>query len=183
MGVLDDVRERLGDGVVRRRLHRLGRPLREGDVELDRERRSAASTSSAAPEPALGEDRRVDPLGELAQLGERLSELLQGLLEQLVGFAGDGRAACPEQPAARGRAPRVAAGRRRAGCARCAAVRCRWPRRSAGATPPARRARSRSRRRGRQAPRTPAGGARSRAAGSPPVGGRRRAHPRSRLRP
>ena len=86
MRMLDDVGERLGDGVVRRRLHRFGQAFRERDVELDREGCSGRQHLERGPESALGEDCRMDPLCELAQLGDRLGELLRELFEQLVGF-------------------------------------------------------------------------------------------------
>ena len=90
-GVLDDVGERLGDGVVRRRLDRLGQALGQADVERDRERRPGREHLERRLETALREDGRVDPLRELAQLGRSPARAPRELLEQRSASAGDVR--------------------------------------------------------------------------------------------
>ncbi len=66
-GVLDDVRDRLGDDVVGRGLDRLRQPLVDGR-ELDRQRRPRREPLERSAQAAVAEHRRVDAAGELAQL-------------------------------------------------------------------------------------------------------------------
>ena len=80
--VLGDVRERLRDHVVRGRLG-LGREALARGVDLHRDGRPRRSVSSAGREAAVGEDCRMDAAGELAQLRERLGQLLARAGEQL----------------------------------------------------------------------------------------------------
>ena len=82
--VLDDVRDRLGDDVVRGRLDRRGQPLR-GQVELDRQRRPRGQAFERRAQAAVGEHGGMDAARELAQLLERLRQLLARAHEQLVG--------------------------------------------------------------------------------------------------
>ena len=131
--VLDDVRDRLGDDVVGGGLDRLGQPLVE-QGQLDRQGRPRREPLERGVEAAVGQHRRVDPARELAQLLERVGELL----------AAPRRGSPPRPPgrrdlrlaraSARGRARRAAAARRRGGSARAAAAPRRRPRRSARAT-------------------------------------------------
>ena len=81
--MLGGVRERLGDEVVRRRLDRIGQPVVEPDVQLDRHGGAPRQHLERRHEPVVGEDRRVDAAGQLAQLLERLREVRVGAPEQL----------------------------------------------------------------------------------------------------
>jgi hypothetical protein len=89
-GVLGDVRERLGDGEVDRRLDRGCGPGAR-DPKLDRQRRAGRQPLERRGEPALAQDRGVEAVREVAQLGEPLAELGARLGEQLLR----GRAAGP----------------------------------------------------------------------------------------
>ena len=73
--VLDDVRERLRDDVVRGRLDRRPEPLLR-HLDLDRERRARDERLDRGREAAVGEHGRVDAARELAQLVECGCELL-----------------------------------------------------------------------------------------------------------
>ena len=128
--VLGRVGQRLGDDVVRRGLDRLGQPVARARRRSHRQRRASGQRLDRRLETAIAEHRRMDAAGELAQLLERLGELLAGALERLararvVGLAGAGR-----EPQVERRARRAAAARRRAGCARAGGARRRRPRRS-----------------------------------------------------
>ena len=70
----------------------------------------------------------MDPLCELAQLGQRLGQLPLELFEQLLGLLEAVRI-LPVRPAARAKAPPAAVARRRESSARCGDVPRRWPRR------------------------------------------------------
>src|SRR6266536_2424732 len=71
--VPDHVRERLGDREVRRRLNRGGQPLGHVRVDLDPERAGERQRLDGADQTAIGEDRRMDPTHQPAQLGQRLA--------------------------------------------------------------------------------------------------------------
>ena len=86
--VTHGVRQRLGDDEVRRRLHRRRRALVQLDVEPDRERRARDERRERRVEPAVGEDRRVEPAREVAQLGDRALELLVGVTHQHARLLG-----------------------------------------------------------------------------------------------
>ena len=74
--VLRDVRQRLGDDEVRRRLDGWGQALLRHGGEVYRKRSPLGERLHRRAESAVGEDRRVDPARELAQLLERLRQLL-----------------------------------------------------------------------------------------------------------
>ena len=88
--VLRHVGERLGDGEVDRRLDR-GRGALGRDAHVDGERAAGDEAVERGAEPVLAEHRRMDPVGEVAQLGQPLAQLLGGLGEDLLG----GRALAP----------------------------------------------------------------------------------------
>jgi hypothetical protein len=97
VGVLEDVRERLGDQVVRRHLHRFRRSPPGLDEELDRERRSRGQRRERRGETAIAEDGRMDAASEVTQLLQRGGELGASLREQLF-LLGAGRQETREQP-------------------------------------------------------------------------------------
>ena len=66
--VLGRVGERLGDDIVGRDLDRLRRPARCAQVDFDRDGGAARERVQRRPQPAFGQDRRVDSTGELAQI-------------------------------------------------------------------------------------------------------------------
>src|SRR5919197_56652 len=71
--VLSHVRERLRDDVEGGGLDRRRQPLAvERRVHLDRDGRAADQGLESGLEAAVGEDRRVDAAGELAELRQRL---------------------------------------------------------------------------------------------------------------
>ena len=80
--VLRDVRERLGDHVVRGRLDRAGQPAVDLAADVDRDRRARREGVDRRAEAPLRQHRRVQAAGDLAQLGERLLELGARLGEQ-----------------------------------------------------------------------------------------------------
>src|SRR5512132_128620 len=81
--VLRDVRQAFGDEVVDRHLDCLrGAPV-ELDLQLHRNRGSRDEGVERDAEAAVGDDRGMDPAGELAELTQRLIELEPGLLEPL----------------------------------------------------------------------------------------------------
>ena len=85
--VLGDVRERLGDDVVRGGLG-LGRIALVGRREFNRDRCPRCERLERRPQAAIREDGRVDSSGELAELRERLRQLLARAVEELRGAAG-----------------------------------------------------------------------------------------------
>ena len=117
-------------GVLARVLHRLeaaevDRGLGLGRVALDsfggdlgREHRPVRRGAQRLGEPAVAEQRRVDAVRELAQLGERRLHVAAQLLEHRHhgGRVGLDELAGQARPSPRAR--RGAAARRRAGCAR-----------------------------------------------------------------
>ena len=82
-GVLGDVRERLRDHVERGGLDRLGQPLRGRPFTSTGNVARVASASTAGIEPVVGEDRRMDPAGELTELLQAERELVARLRDQL----------------------------------------------------------------------------------------------------
>ena len=68
--------------------------------DLDRERRAGGERGERGLEAAVGEHRRVDPAGELAQLGERFVELGARAGEHLGGALGIGDRAVAGEPQA-----------------------------------------------------------------------------------
>jgi hypothetical protein len=87
------VGQRLGDGEVGGDLHLLGQPSRHVYVQGDRDGRPAGQRSQRRGQAAFGENRRVDAMGELAQLVARLVRLRgQGVQprDELAGCGRDG---------------------------------------------------------------------------------------------
>ena len=74
--VLGDVGDRLGDEVVGRGLDGLGQAFVGHVVDLDRQRRAVRERREGGGQAAVGEDRGMDAAGQLAQLLERVLELL-----------------------------------------------------------------------------------------------------------
>ena len=73
-GVLGRVRERLRDDVVGRHLDRLRQAAVGATSSSTRNRRAARERLQRRLEPALGEDRRMDPERDLAEVVERVRE-------------------------------------------------------------------------------------------------------------
>ena len=80
--MLGDVRDRLGDDVVDRRLDGLRQALVREVGELDRQRCAGEDRLQRRAEPAVGEDRGVDATRQLPQLVECTRELGLSLLEK-----------------------------------------------------------------------------------------------------
>nr|WP_228431103.1 hypothetical protein [Baekduia soli] len=74
--VLGDVGQRLGDDEVGGRLDGLGQAPVDGDVGEHRHGRALGQRGHRRREATVGQDRRVDPAGQLAQLGQRAGEPL-----------------------------------------------------------------------------------------------------------
>ena len=72
--VLGRVGQRLGHQVVGGHLDRLGQPPVDADGQLDRDGGAAGQGLERRAQPALGEDRRVDAAGQLAQLVQRAGQ-------------------------------------------------------------------------------------------------------------
>ena len=90
LGVLDDVRHRLGDDVVQSRLDG-GRDTRHVDVDPHRKRAAAGDLVARGGEAVLGEDLRGDVTCGLTKLVQRLRSLGPNLAEQrpyLLGVVG-----------------------------------------------------------------------------------------------
>jgi hypothetical protein len=87
-GVLGGVRQRLGDDVVRADLDRLRQPLLHTDLEVDRDRRPAGERLQRRGQTTLGQDRRVDAAGDLAQVVQCPGCLGDGVVESAVGHLG-----------------------------------------------------------------------------------------------
>jgi hypothetical protein len=83
--VLGHVGQRLGDGEVGGRLDRGGQPVGHVDRHRARHRAARGERGDRGVEPAVGEDRGVDPAGEVAQLGERDLGVLVRAGQQLRG--------------------------------------------------------------------------------------------------
>jgi hypothetical protein len=60
------VGERLRDDVIRRHLDWLREPRDRGNIELDLDRGPAGQRPQGRPEPAFGQDRRVDAACDLS---------------------------------------------------------------------------------------------------------------------
>ena len=80
VGVLGDVRERLGHDEIGRRLDRRRQPPIRDGADRGRHRRPLGEGRDRVGQAGLGQDRRVDPAGELAQLLDRELELRRGLV-------------------------------------------------------------------------------------------------------
>jgi hypothetical protein len=76
------VLDRLGDGHVGRRLNRERLALWRHVAELHRQRRLVREGREHHRQARFGEDRRVDAVGELAQLVQRGGGLVAGCVEQ-----------------------------------------------------------------------------------------------------
>ena len=85
--MLRDVRERLGDDVVRRRLDLLGQPFAGQSVELDGDRRPVGEGHERGAEPAFGQRRGMDSARDLAQLLEGVPELVARVGQHLEDVA------------------------------------------------------------------------------------------------
>ena len=81
--VLDDVGQRLADHEIGGRFDGGGESL-VGHLRGDRERACARRSSPLRPEPAAREDRRQDPVCQLAQLDLRLFRLGERLAHEFV---------------------------------------------------------------------------------------------------
>src|SRR6478735_8362605 len=86
--VLDRVRDALGDDEVRARLDGLREALVRRADDPDRQRRAVGERPKRRRQPALGEDRRVQPAGELAQLLHRQGELVPRAGDELLRSVG-----------------------------------------------------------------------------------------------
>jgi hypothetical protein len=86
--VLGDVGERLRHDVERGGLDRLGEPRGRQAVHLHRQRRARGERLHGRGETVVGEDRRMDPAGELTELLESHRQLLARLRDQLRGRRG-----------------------------------------------------------------------------------------------
>ena len=126
-----DVGQRLGHDEVGGRLDRRGQALVDRDLDLDGHRRALGQRGDRGRQAAVGEDRRVDAAGELAQLGRARRPAARRARRPAAPASG--RRSRRAAGAARARARRAAAGRRRGGRARSAGARRRPPRRCAGA--------------------------------------------------
>ena len=74
--MLDDVGQGFRDEKVRGELDGVGQPISDRSFHRDRQRRPPRERLDCRLEPLLAEERRVDPAGELAQLGDRLLDLV-----------------------------------------------------------------------------------------------------------
>ena len=72
--MLHRVGQRLGRDVVRRDLDRLGIPRIRRHGKVDRYRGPAGERAQRRAQTTLGQDRRVDPAGELLQFGHRVGQ-------------------------------------------------------------------------------------------------------------
>ena len=77
--VLDGVRDRLRADVVRRRLERGRQPPRQDQVELDRQRGARRAGPNRRGQPLAGEKRRIEPAGELPEIGDGALEVREGV--------------------------------------------------------------------------------------------------------
>ena len=127
--VLADVGERLRDDVERCRLDRSRQPFVGHRRELDGQRRARGQALDRRAEAAVGEHRRMDAAGELAQLCERERELVARGGQDVACALRGRRRAWPARAAAPARARRAAAARRRGGSARAGGARRPAPRR------------------------------------------------------
>ena len=98
MGVLGGVGQRLADDEVGGGLDLVGEAPIDRHVQMCRKRRAAAEFVERGREPALGEQRRVDAVGQLAQLRERERERFAGLAHERSGRRRLARELCLEQP-------------------------------------------------------------------------------------
>ena len=121
LGVAHDVRQRLRDDVVGGRLDIRRQPLREPQLDLDRQGRPRRQALHRRLQPAVGEHRRMDAPRQLPQLLQAHRQLLEGGAQlrppRRPGHGGAGRASS----AAPATATRSAAAPRRGGSARAAA--------------------------------------------------------------
>ena len=131
--VARDVRDRLGDDEVRGGLDRRRQPLVRHGRDLDRQRHPLRERLQRRAQPAVGQHRRMDAARELAQLADRVVEVLRRAVEQLAGRLGSSSRRAARAAAGSARARRAAAARRRAGRARSCAAPRRRSRRSARA--------------------------------------------------
>ena len=83
LGVLDGVGKGLRDGEVGGGLDRGRRSFRHVDRQGHGDRAAGEQRPHGRLEPAVGENRRVDPAREVAELGERLGGAEPGLGDQL----------------------------------------------------------------------------------------------------
>ena len=93
--VLGRVGQRLGHDIVGGDLGRLWQPSPHADIQADRNGRAAGQCLQRRAQPALGQDRRVQAIGDLAQL------------VQDAGHLGDRARQAPRQVAGLGRRRRL----------------------------------------------------------------------------
>ena len=79
--MLADVGQALGHDVVDGHLDRLGQPLGEVDPQVDRHRRPGGHRLERHREPAAGEQRRLQPVRQVAQLVDGRADLLPGVVD------------------------------------------------------------------------------------------------------
>ena len=80
--VLRDVRERFADGEVGGGLDRDRQPRgRQRELELDRHRRAIGQSGQGVAEAAVAQDRGVQPVGKVTQVGEARSQVAEHLGE------------------------------------------------------------------------------------------------------
>ena len=65
----------IGDDEVQRRLDRCGQPVRKGDLGIDGQRCAQRERLHGRPQAGVGQDRRQDPAGQLAELLDRRLEV------------------------------------------------------------------------------------------------------------
>ena len=87
-GVLGGVGQRLGGHEVGRALHRRRRALRDVDRQRHVHRRGVGQRGERRLQTAVGQHRRMDAAGQVAQLAQRLLGAGAGLGEQLAGPLG-----------------------------------------------------------------------------------------------
>jgi len=73
--VLDGVRDRLRADVVGRRLERGRQAPRQDQVELDRQRGARRAGPDRRGQPLTGQERRIEPAGELPEVGDGALEI------------------------------------------------------------------------------------------------------------
>jgi hypothetical protein len=83
VGVLGEVGQRLADHEVRRCLDRPWQPPGRDLDQRDRHRGAGGERGERRAEAFVGQDRRVDPAGQLAQLADRQAQLLRRAAQRL----------------------------------------------------------------------------------------------------
>jgi hypothetical protein len=86
VGMLADVRQALADDVVRRDFKPFREAAVEGDSQLRRDWPKCDERLQRDRQPVRGDDRRVEPTGDGAELGERKANLPLRLVESFLGL-------------------------------------------------------------------------------------------------